>query len=295
MSLNVSGSLGGAGVGAAAALGGVAAAVGGTAVAMGEAALGKLEGLGAQLLKAKMFNPMMPVDFVLFDFNPKSIKTSGTQFTAAQPTGSQNTGGRTGTRGARWQGRAPVKLEFQMTFDDGDPELGDMLLDVATGSTCKQKVDLMFNWMGPGPSSLLGAAISMIAGATFTLEPPTIVFQWGPPKAGFLFPGKIKSCSAAYTRFHFSGVPTRAEVQVTMEEVVSGVTAFLTNPTSGGRPGRQSHMITDGENLQSLAVAKYGRPGMWRQIAAANNIDNPMAVRPGQVVYLPGREEIGDL
>jgi hypothetical protein len=188
-----------------------------------------------------------------------------------------------------------VKLDFTMTFDDGDPGATDFLLDIALGQTCKQKVDLILNWMAPGPASLLGAAISMLAGATFTSEPPTIIFQWGPPKAGFFFPGKVKQCNASYTRFHSSGIPTRAKVTVQMEEVVSLATTLLTNPTSGGRPGRQSHMISDGESLQTLATAKYGRPGMWRQIAAANNIDNPMAVRPGQVVYLPGREEIGEL
>jgi nucleoid-associated protein YgaU len=49
-----------------------------------------------------------------------------------------------------------------------------------------------------------------------------------------------------------------------------------------------------GENLQHIATANYGRPGAWRALAAANGIEDPFAVRPGTVIYLPAVTELTD-
>ena len=65
-----------------------------------------------------------------------------------------------------------------------------------------------------------------------------------------------------------------------------------TNPTSGGLAGRQRHTVSASENLQTISTTAYGRPGLWRGIAAANNIDDPFRVRPGDTVYLPNGNEI---
>jgi len=64
------------------------------------------------------------------------------------------------------------------------------------------------------------------------------------------------------------------------------------NPTSGGMPGRRSHTVGQGENLQSIAMANYGRPGLWRRIAEVNGITDPTRVRPGSTVYLPNEDEL---
>jgi nucleoid-associated protein YgaU len=67
-----------------------------------------------------------------------------------------------------------------------------------------------------------------------------------------------------------------------------------TNPTSGGLVGRRTHMLRAGDSLQSVATTYYGRPGMWRQIAAVNRIDDPARVRPGDTIYLPGVGELDE-
>ena len=69
----------------------------------------------------------------------------------------------------------------------------------------------------------------------------------------------------------------------------------LTNPTSGGRPGRARHMVTSDENLATIAQQAFGTPSAWRAIAEVNGIDDPNAIRPGDVVYLPGHEELSEL
>jgi nucleoid-associated protein YgaU len=50
--------------------------------------------------------------------------------------------------------------------------------------------------------------------------------------------------------------------------------------------------VVEGDNLQSIATAGYGSPGRWRALAEANDIDDPLRVRPGEVVYLPNDDEL---
>ena len=65
-----------------------------------------------------------------------------------------------------------------------------------------------------------------------------------------------------------------------------------TNPTSAGLPGRKAHTVTDGDSLARIATDRYGSPGRWRDIAAANGIDDPLRIRSGDRVYLPNPEEL---
>jgi nucleoid-associated protein YgaU len=95
-----------------------------------------------------------------------------------------------------------------------------------------------------------------------------------------------------YTRFAPSGVPIRAEVDLTLQQQPSLLGMLSTNPTSGGMPGRRSHTMTSGESLAGIATARYGTPGRWREIAACNDIDDPLRVRAGDRVYLPNPEEL---
>jgi hypothetical protein len=42
-------------------------------------------------------------------------------------------------------------------------------------------------------------------------------------------------------------------------------------------------------------MAAFGTPSAWRAVAEVNGIDDPASIRPGDVVFLPGREELGEL
>ena len=50
-----------------------------------------------------------------------------------------------------------------------------------------------------------------------------------------------------------------------------------------------------GETLQSVATKTFGTPGAWRAIAEVNGIDDPTSLRPGDVIYLPARDELRPL
>ena len=53
-------------------------------------------------------------------------------------------------------------------------------------------------------------------------------------------------------------------------------------------------MVAD-ETLMSVATSTFGTPSAWRAIADINGIDDPNSLRPGDVVYLPAREELKSL
>jgi hypothetical protein len=109
-------------------------------------------------------------------------------------------------------------------------------------------------------------------------RPPQVRFGWGaqPPQ----FKAVIKSLSVTYTLFHSDGRPARATVTVDLQEVKDALGPQ--NPTSGGEPGRRSHMVLPGETLDIIAYQELGDARHWRHIAEINGLDNPFAIRPGQ-------------
>lgn len=113
-------------------------------------------------------------------------------------------------------------------------------------------------------------------------------FMWGTSQTYLV---NLSSVTITYTRFSRSGTPVRATVDLGLHGIPDEKTP--TNPTSGGPPGRRSHLLTGAETLPELATRTYGRPGRWREIAAANGIQDPLRVRPGTVVYLPSTQEGG--
>src|SRR3990170_2825054 len=88
-----------------------------------------------------------------------------------------------------------------------------------------------------------------------------------------------------YTMFRSNGTPVRATCSITLEEVPTST--WPQNPTSGGKPGLQAHVLIEGETLHSVAWAEYGNASYWRGGAAINNIDDPLRVAPGTRLLLP--------
>jgi contractile injection system tube protein/LysM domain-containing protein len=206
---------------------------------------------------------------VVFDFNPKEISFSRTN--------TNNTPSRTGRQTQTYTSKPAVsKIELKNI--------------VFTGMTTKLFCDTLLTWMAPA-HGLIGMLVTA-AGGSLNIKPPNVTFQWGPPMLGFMYTALLSSCSVNYDRFDTTGIPIRAKVNITLTEVPSITGNIPTNPTSGGQPGRRTHILADGESLASLANRYYGRPGMWRRIAEVNGIDDPHRVKPGRTVYLPNPDEI---
>jgi nucleoid-associated protein YgaU len=251
----------------------------------------------------KIFNMMMPIDEVTFDLNPEKFTvTKAAQSNNRTQTSSGGTSGLPSPTGSpagyttTYRGTAATKIDFVALLTE-DPSSEGAADAFAVGGGIKARCDMLLKWCQPGGGSMLGQAISVAASALgfkfqATARPPLLTLQWGDPARGFLMQGNLSAVTITYLRFDDIGNPLRAKVQATFTEAPSSLLNMLTNPTSGGVPGRRSHVLRAGENLQSIATAHYGRPQAWRDVAEANGIDDPLRVRPGQSIMLPPAAEI---
>lgn len=218
---------------------------------------------------------------VWFDFNPNKITFS-----------------------RRNQVKWPLQMgsqSNQTTYSSQQPQI-DLSDVVFTGETTKMRCDTLLNWMAPplenALNQLVAAGVGAIAGAlggsgpNLEIAPPTLTFQWGPPLLGFMYSVQLTNVTINYTRFDPTGIPIRAELKIGMGVMPSALSSLPTNPTSGGQPGRRTHVVGEGETLASVAQTYYARPGLWRRIAQVNGIDDPRKVRPGRTLYLPNANEL---
>lgn len=225
--------------------------------------------------RLKIFKMLMPAEFVLFDHNPSKIVAE-----RKQTNGAPNAGSTEGTLGAMFHGTDPMTLTIT----------GARLI----GPECKPMCDNLMNWMAPA-SGLMGAVTSAIMSAIGleSARPPDLIVQWGPPAAGFMVTAQLTKARIDYVRVSSDGIPLHAKCDLILKETPSPLS--MTNPTSGGRPGRNRHVIHADETLMSIATRSFGNPNAWRLIADINGIDDPGSIRPGDVVYLPAREELREL
>jgi hypothetical protein len=115
-------------------------------------------------------------------------------------------------------------------------------------------------------------------------RPPTCTFIWGDYLS---FDAVIKTVTVHYVLFLEDGTPVRANVDLELTQIADQDTFPKQNPTSGGRTGERVHRLGPRETLDQVAGAEFGRPGLWRAIAAFNGIDDPLRLRAGDPILLP--------
>jgi nucleoid-associated protein YgaU len=268
--------------------------VAGTALSAGTMAAGNAK---AMLVPETIGMP------VIFDVNPKTIKVkrrAGTQ-------GNPGTINNPLARAAKYTG--PIQ------FSLGEARLVGAL-------STRASVEALTEWAQPvpkltlfemppvaeeivgtaltGAQALAGSAPSAVLtrrpgiggfGMVRQYELPVLLFMWGlGGPAGTGAKVQLTELSATYNRFDWTGMPVMATVTMTLE--MYETERPFTNPSSGGVPGRSRHVLADGENVIGVATEKYGAPSAWRAVAQANGIDDPLRVRPGQVLHLPGPSEL---
>jgi len=198
-----------------------------------------------------------------FTFNP----TEYTIAKSAQWNRPTTAGAKSATK-PDFQGVNPQTLQMEIFFDEYE-----------AGGNVTAKVATLFEWLKPTELS-------------FNQEqpqPPILAFEWGVNDALKNFRGFLKSVSAKYTMFRGDGLPTRASANVSLEEVP--LDAGKQNPTSGAIAGRSARVMHDGDTLASIAYAEYGNAGLWRGLAAFNDIDDPLRLKPGAQILVPTMSE----
>jgi hypothetical protein len=115
--------------------------------------------------------------------------------------------------------------------------------------------------------------------------PKFITFGWGSVKLPKAVPVSI---SIQYALFHPNGEPVRALVDLELSQAEQLTPAGKAqNPTTRGTPGLRSHTVRAGDSLASVAYASYGDATLWRLVAEANGVDDPLALRRGTVLTIP--------
>jgi hypothetical protein len=161
-------------------------------------------------------------------------------------------------------------------FAGGEPltlMLQDLLFDTTdTGSDVRNEYKML--------TELAMINKSVKDAKTGQSAPPSCRFQWG----SFLaFKAVIESVKQTFTLFKPDGTPLRAKVTVTVREVPDP--AAPQNPTSRSE-ARKIWVVEEGQRLDWIAFQEYGDSARWRYIAETNNLNNPLDLRPGQVLKL---------
>jgi hypothetical protein len=193
-------------------------------------------------------------------FNPESLKvTFANQI--VQPQGGDQAAG---NAGRQFVGAGTTKLALQLWFDVNAMEK-DAVDDVRR---LTQKVVF---FMTPQKADA----------DPKKLAPPGIRFQWG----SFLFDGMVEGLEETLEFFSPDGKPLRASVNLTLSQQKILEAEFKGDGKVPARPGQAPlKAAKQGDSLQNMAA--QGGKDDWQSIAAANGIEDPLRLAPGQLLDL---------
>lgn len=81
-------------------------------------------------------------------------------------------------------------------------------------------------------------------------------------------------------------MPVRATLNATFKEYKT-IEEQLNEKPNQSSDWTKRRIVADGDRLDLIAAIEYGDAAEWRTIAAANEIDNPRLLQPGQEIRLP--------
>ena len=222
----------------------------------------RLEKAEFRQLDASFQNEIKPDTWVTVQFNPETLKV-GFANQVKTPDGA---GDQTGPAARQFVGAGTTKLGLQLWFDvtalaDGAAKENDV-------RKLTQKVAYYITPQEDGDK----------------LVPPAVRFIWG----SFQFDGIVESLEESLELFSPEGRPLRASVSLNLTQ--QRITKFTFRDTAAAGPApplgtRPLAQASAGSTVQGLA-AGAGQGGNWQAIAAANGIENPRLLQPGQLVDL---------
>jgi len=229
--------------------------------------------MSEQLAKAKLQevdaefkNPIKPEHDTTVQFNPETLKVT---FANQIASGEQR-----GTAGLQFVGAGTTKLTLQLWFDvTGEVPAGTTETDVRH---LTEKVAYFITPIKQGTNFL----------------PPAVRFTWG----SFQFDGIMDSLDESLEFFSKEGIPLRASMTLSLSQQKIAKFSFASeagSPPAGTGAARGTRPLAAapaGATLQGLAAAQ-GKGGDWQSIAAANNIENPRLLQPGQLIDMEARPE----
>ena len=216
---------------------------------------------------------------VTVQFNPETLKVSfANQVVPPANPGAQDQR----ANSTQFVGKGTTKLSVQLWFDLTGmlPEGKQSVTDV------RDLTREVIYFITPKPSD---------ADPTKNV-PPGIRFLWG----SFQFDGVVDSLEESLEFFSQDGRPLRASVSISMsQQKIEVLRNQEFQPGSGASPGgtpaagtRPLSQAAAGDSVQGMASG-LGRANDWQSIAAANNIENPRLLQPGQLIDLNATVKVG--
>jgi hypothetical protein len=235
-----------------------------------EAELAKAE---LRELDADFKNEINREKWTVVQFNPETLKVAFAN-QIATPSGA---GDQSGTPARQFVGAGTTKLTVQLWFDASAPLPVGALPD---GSASTDDVRKLTQRVAYFITPILNKATPP------QFVPPAVRFLWG----SFQFDGILESLEESLEFFSRQGRPLRASMTLNISQQKITEFAFrdaglgLGIGGSAATPG--THPLTQapaGATMQGLAGSQ-GRGAEWKTIAAANNIENPRLLTPGQLI-----------
>ena len=225
----------------------------------------RLEKAELRQLDAELRNEINRDNWAKLQFNPETMKlTFANQIQTPSGSGDQS-----GTPARQFVGAGTTKLALQIFFDATQP-LAEGETPVDDVRRLTQKVAFFITPQQEGNSFV----------------PPAVRFVWG----SFQFDGLMDGLEENLEFFSAEGKPLRAALTLSLSQ--QRITQFAFRGGAGGgagtgaTPGTQAlTQAPAGASLQSLAEAA-GQGANWQAIAAANGIENPRLLAPGQLIDL---------
>jgi len=213
------------------------------------------------LTKAQIYNADTGAMVVECHFNPSEIAISKSNKWEPESSSGAN------LPDVHFKGEGARSLNLTLTFDSYEKRL-----DVRTATN--KVLALMDAPEGKSQSSRHA-------------RPPHVMFRWG---AFETFPAVITQLSQKFTLFLETGLPVRATLTVTLQEVPQQAAknqAQGQNPTSRAAGARRVRIVQPGDTIDLIASDELGDPTDWRLLAEANNLSDPRRLRPGQHLLIP--------
>jgi hypothetical protein len=113
-------------------------------------------------------------------------------------------------------------------------------------------------------------------------RPPLCLFTWGK----FSFQGVLEHLTQRFVMFTPEGIPVRALLSVRFREYRPAEQQMQEKPRSS--PDRtKAYTVKRGDTLCFISWKHYNDPALWRIIADANGLEDPLLLKPGQVLVIP--------
>lgn len=186
---------------------------------------------------------------------------------------------------------AEYSHEVSNTFQaSAPPGLNNPILQFVNGNSDTLTMDLYFDTYTDGGrkdvSKRTKQLVDLVRIDGETHAPPRVEFHWGV----FHFKAVIEKLSQKFTMFLSDGTPVRATVNVAFKQF-KPLAEQLSDPRRNSADKTKRRVLTADETIWLLSHREYDSVGEWRQIARANHIDDPRAIRPGTPLVVPPLED----